>query len=343
MIDHVRRGMAHSQSWMSRLLPGFSLALLVAMSGQFVAEHSNAPSMMMALLFGMVISFIYETDPKVRPGIEFSAGTILKFGIILLGTRISVDVVTALGWQAVFVVVFGLLATIAIGVLVGRALGLDKHFSILTAGAVSICGASAALAISSVLPKSEHSEKQLFITIVSVTALSTVAMILYPALLQQFEVGETLAGQIIGATIHDVAQVVGAGFSISEPAGTTATLVKLLRVSLLAPTIIVLALLMRRHLKATNPDSPHPPIVPAFVVGFFALATLNSFGFVPDGVKEASAFVARAALLTAIAAVGLKTNLRQLRSVGYAPIILLVVETVFIAIVGAAGFLILGR
>ena len=339
MIKLALASIDQSRNTLLDLLPGLALSALVAMSAQFVAEHSQAPSMMMALLFGMAISFVYETDPKARPGIEFSAKSILKLGIVLLGARISADVVSSLGWQTICIVVFALISTMGLGLVVGKMLGLDRSFSILTAGAVSICGASAALAISSVMPKTEHSEKQLFVTIVGVTALSTIAMILYPALLQHMGVAEQQAGQIIGATIHDVAQVVGAGFSISEPAGDTATLVKLLRVSMLAPTVIVIALVMRKQAKASLVGTKHPPIVPIFVIGFFALATLNSLGCIPDSLKEPITTISRAALLTAIAAVGLKTNLRQIASVGYAPIILMIVETLFIALIGTLGFL----
>lgn len=339
MSRHVGGKVRHAQDWFARHLPGIALAGLVAMSAQFVAEHSQAPSMMMALLFGMVISFVYETDPKVRPGVEFTAKPLLKMGIVLLGARISVDVMIALGWQTACMVTFALIATLGLGLGVGRLLGLDRSLSMLTAGAVSICGVSAALAISAVLPKTEESDKHLLITIIGVTTLSTIAMILYPVLLQQFGIGDTLAGQILGATIHDVAQVVGAGFSMSETTGDTATLVKLLRVSLLAPTVILLALLMRQRKTASNARKHNQPIIPLFVLGFFGFVALNSLGGIPDGLKEPLTMASRAALLAAIAGVGLKTNLRQITEIGYAPILLMLIETVFIAVVATLGFL----
>ena len=285
MINFVKNHFDRASTKIKILLPGLALACLVAMSAQFVAEHSQAPAMLMALLFGMAISFVYETDTSVRPGIEFTAHSILKFGIVLLGARISVEFVLALGWQSICLIVFALVATLLFGLIVGRLLGLSRNIAILTAGAVSICGASAALAISSVLPKNSDSEKQLFVTIIGVTGLSTVAMILYPALLAQFEVSETIAGQIIGATVHDVAQVVGAGFSISDTAGDKATLVKLMRVSLLAPTVIVIALIIRRQHKIDDHSLKRPPIIPIFVLGFIFLAGLNSFGLVPEAWK----------------------------------------------------------
>ena len=339
MTSLAARSFDKSRQSLRRLAPGLALAGLVAMSAQFVAEHSQAPAMMMALLFGMVISFVHETDPKVGPGIEFGAKSVLKFGIVLLGARISADVIMLVGWQTFALVTAGLVATMIFGLLVGRLLGVDRWFAILPAGAVSICGASAALAISAVLPKTKESEQQLCVTIVGVTALSTVAMILYPALLGFFDADESFAGRIIGATIHDVAQVVGAGFSVSNEAGDIATLVKLLRVSLLAPTVILLALIMRRQPRPEEHPETKTPIIPLFVVGFFALAVLNSCGLVPEALKGPISTISKAALLTAIAAVGIKTNLRQVAAIGYAPIALLVLETLFIAGFATLGFL----
>lgn len=341
MTSAATQFMSRSRAGLRRLGPGLALAALVAMSAQFVAEHSQAPAMLMALLFGMVISFVYETDPQVHAGVEFTAKSILKFGIVLLGARMSAQVVFALGWHSVCLVVFALLATIAFGLIVARALGLSRTFAILTAGAVSICGASAALAISAVLPKRSESEKQLFVTIVGVTALSTVAMIIYPALLAHFDASESLSGRIIGATIHDVAQVVGAGFSISDSAGDTATLVKLVRVTMLAPFVLILGLLMRRQSVQRADNAARPPIVPVFVIGFILLAVLNSIGWIPAWLTGPIDLISKSALLMAIAAVGIKSNLREITSIGYAPIALLVLETIFIAGVATAGFTIM--
>ena len=337
----LTRGLDDLQSRLKELAPGFFVAMMVAMSAQFVAEHSQAPAMLMALLFGMAISFLSESDSHVKPGVEFSAKSILKFGIVLLGVRISADIVLGLGWQTLALLALALAATMTFGIILGRALGLSNRFSILTAGAVSICGASAALAISSVLPKTKNLEKQLFLTIVGVTTLSTVAMIIYPAALAYFGADDDLSGRVIGATIHDVAQVVGAGFSISDPAGEVATLVKLVRVTLLAPTVIIIALYFRQQ-QESEVSQAAPPIVPAFVVGFVILACLNSLGWVPAMVRDTIVVVSKAALLTAIAAVGIKTNLRDVTSLGYAPIMLMVCETIFIALFGAAGFILIG-
>lgn len=343
MISAARLQVASYREQLKAWLPGVALAGLVAMSAQFVAEHSQAPAMLMALVFGMAISFVSHSNSDVQAGIEFSAKSILKIGIVLLGARISLDVVLTLGWQTLCLVGICLIATLCFGIILGRILGQSKQFSVLTAGAVAICGASAAIAISSVLPKSEESEKQLFITIVGVTVLSTVAMIVYPFILGHFGASDEFSGRMIGATIHDVAQVVGAGFSVSEPAGETATLVKLVRVSLLAPTVIIIALMFRKQTKECDPRQKSPPLLPPFIVGFICLATLNSGGYISEEWATVLNACSKSALLLAIAAVGIKTRLQDLKVVGYAPIALLGLETLFIAGLGTGGLLLLGR
>lgn len=324
------------------LAPGVVLAGLVAMAAQFVAEHSQAPAMLMALLFGMAISFLSEQDSAVNAGVNFSAKAVLKIGIVLLGVLVSTEDVLALGWETVALVLCALVATMGFGIIAGRMLGLSGRFSVLTAGAVSICGASAALAISAVLPRDHFSERRLLLTVSGVTTLSTLAMVLYPPLLGRFGADEVLAGKVIGATIHDVAQVLGAGLSISTEAGEAATLVKVVRVMLLAPTVIVIGLYFRNH-QSSIEGANRPPIIPFFVLGFVAMAGLNSMGFIPETVQAGVTTVSKAALLTAIAAVGIKTNLRDVMAVGPGPIALMVLQTVFIAAFATAGLVFLAR
>ena len=288
--------------------------------------------MLMALLFGIALGFLGE-EGRAAPGVAFAARTVLRLGVALLGARISVEVVAGLGWRTVALVLGAIAATIGFGLGAARLLGQGPRFAILTAGSVAICGASAAMAIAAVLPKDERSERNLLFTVLSVTVLSTAAMILYPVGLGLLGWDGRLAGAFLGATIHDVAQVVGAGFSISEEAGETATLVKLIRVTALAPVVVLVALWWR----AEAPAGRRPPLVPGFVAGFLALAALNSAGLIPEAAQEAAATASRWALVTAIAAVGMKTSLRDVLRVGPGAIGLVVAETLFLAVLVGAG------
>jgi uncharacterized integral membrane protein (TIGR00698 family) len=317
-----------------RLVPGLLVAGIIALASQFVSEHYGAPAMLLALLFGIALNFLSEVD-RVGPGIAFAAREVLRLGVALLGLRISFEMVADLGAPIVALVVGALLATIAFGLLAARVFGFRYRFAFLSAGSVAICGASAAMAIAAILPKDERSEERLVFTVVGVTVLSTVAMVLYPVLSAALGFDDRAAGIYIGATIHDVAQVVGAGFSVSDTAGETATLVKLLRVAMLAPIVLVAALVIRRMAEASEFGGRRPPLVPGFVLGFVALAALNSTVALPEAVTGVAAELSRWLLLTSIAAVGLKTVPRDVLKAGRAAMGLLVAETLFLAAVVA--------
>lgn len=324
---------------------GFLVSAVIAAAAKFLSEHYGAPAMLMALLLGIAFHFLAEDGP-CRPGIEFTARSVLRFGVALLGARISVELMVGLGTHLIAVVIGAVVLTILFGLLGARLLGRGWRFGVLTGGSVAICGASAAMAISAVLPRNEHSERNLIFTVLSVTVLSTVAMIAYPLLTQAFEFNDEVAGVFLGGTIHDVAQVVGAGFSVSDEAGEVATLVKLIRVAMLAPVVLVISVLVRRYgagaLEAGS-EGKRPPILPVFVVGFLIFAALNSLGLIPAVVVTAMSDLSRWALLVSIAAVGMKTSLKRILDVGGQAIALIVVETLFIATLVLIGVLVLGH
>lgn len=324
-----------TQDRLKVLFPGVVVATITGITAQFLADHYATPAMLLALLLGIAVNFLGE-EGKAVEGIAFSAQTLLRVGIAFLGVRISVEMTTQLGLPLVALIIGAVIATIAFGMLIAKFFGYRWRFALLTAGSVAICGASAAMAISAILPKDDRSEQRLLFTVMGVTVLSTLAMILYPILAQFLELSDFAGGVFLGASIHDVAQVVGAGFSISEQTGDTATLVKLIRVSMLAPVVIIASLLIRRYTEAPE-DGERPPILPFFVLGFLILAILNSFGLIPTFVADFLSTASRWLLLIAIAAVGMKTNLKQVLSVGGAAIALIIVETIFIASVTLGG------
>jgi len=318
------------------LFPGVIIAVMVAVAAKFLSEHYATPAMLLALLLGIAVSFLGEEGKAVK-GISFSARTLLRLGVALLGVRISMSLMAGLGWELIALVVGGVLTTISFGLAVARFFGHKWRFAFLTAGSVAICGASAAMAISAILPKDERSEERLIFTVLGVTVLSTIAMIAYPILVRALGMNEVAGGVFLGGTIHDVAQVVGAGFSISEQTGDTATLVKLFRVAMLAPVVLVASLIIRGFADTEAESGQRPPLLPGFVLGFLVLAVLSSLGLIPALLADFLSQSSRWLLLVAIAAVGMKTNLKQILSVGGAAIALIVVETLFIAGVILAG------
>ncbi len=317
------------------LFPGIMIAVTVAVAAKFLSEHYATPAMLLALLLGIAVSFLGE-EGKTVEGIGFAARTLLRLGVALLGVRVSMTLMLGLGWDLIALVIAGVLLTIGFGLSIARFFGHKWRFAFLTAGSVAICGASAAMAISAILPKDERSEERLIFTVMGVTVLSTIAMIAYPILVRTLGMNEIAGGVFLGGTIHDVAQVVGAGFSISEQTGDTATLVKLFRVAMLAPVVLVASLIIRGFAEMDE-NGKRPPMLPGFVLGFLVLAAASSFGLIPPVISEFLSQTSRWLLLVAIAAVGMKTNLKQILSVGGAAIALIVAETVFIAVVILAG------
>lgn len=326
--------------FLGRYGKGLAVAIALAIAAQFISEHYNAPAMLMALLIGVAFHFLAE-DGQCVAGINFASKTVLRIGVALLGARISVDLLADLGAPLISLVISGVLLTIGAGMLGARLLGRGWRMGFLTGGSVAICGASAAMAIAAILPRNEHSERNLIFTVLSVTVLSTIAMVIYPVLTTFFGLNDLASGVFIGGTIHDVAQVVGAGFSISETAGDTATLVKLMRVAMLAPVILVASFIIRRFAddRASSDQLKRPPLIPFFVMGFLALAAMNSAGYVSAGMSDLAGKISRWALLVAISAVGMKTALKTVLEVGGQAIFLIVAETIFLALVVLSGVL----
>ena len=321
--------------------PGLAVAAVVAIAALFLSEHYGASAMLFALLLGMALNFLGE-EGKCAPGIRFSAKTVLRTGIALLGLRIALTDVAALGWAVTAMVAAAVAATIVFGALFARTTRTTRDFGVLTGGAVAICGASAALAVSAVLPRHAHAERDTTFAVIGVTTLSTVAMVLYPILSTALGFSPRDAGVFLGATIHDVAQVVGAGYSMSKETGDVATIVKLLRVAMLLPVILVLSLLYR-HATAAAAGGERPPLLPWFAVAFGLLVLLNSFVALPPALTRAAGEVSRFFLVMAIAAIGMKTQLKELAVLGWRPVALIVAETLFLALLVVTAMHLMAR
>ena len=310
--------------------PGLLLASVIAIASTFISESRGGPTLLYALLLGMALQSV-TVGGRAMPGVDFAARRVLRLGVALLGARITFEQVTTLGWRNVALVLAGVAVTIGFGFAVARRFGLSRRLGVLTGGATAICGASAAIAIASVLPRDERSERELIFTVAGVTALSTVAMIIYPVIVHWAGLDAHQTGVFLGGTIHDVAQVVGAGYSISPQAGDYAVLTKLLRVAMLAPVVMGVTVAVRRT-RAAGDAEHHAPLLPAFLVGFVALAIVSSLGYIPAQLSPVLNDVSRGCLVVAIAAVGLKTSLLEVKKVGPRALALLCAETVFLAV-----------
>jgi uncharacterized integral membrane protein (TIGR00698 family) len=313
--------------------PGVLACVVVGAAATFLSEHYRAPVMLFALLLGMAMNFL-SADGACKAGIEFTARELLRVGVALLGLRITIGQVADLGWQPIVLVVLSVALTIGVSMVVARLMGFNTLFGLLSGGAVAICGASAALALAAALPNHPLKERATLFTVVGVSALSTLAMIGYPMLTQTLGLDARHAGVFLGATIHDVAQVVGAGYSLSRETGDIATFVKLLRVAMLVPVIAFAVLFTRPRGggDAIEARGPRPPLLPWFAVAFALLVAVNSTGWLPAAVTNAGSDVSRWCLVASIAGIGMKTALKDVVTVGMKPVALMVGETAFLAL-----------
>ncbi|MDM4764453.1 putative sulfate exporter family transporter [Pelomonas sp. SE-A7] len=312
-----------------QLFPGLMACGVVAAAASFLSEHYGAPVMLFALLLGLAMNFL-SAEGACAAGIGFTARELLRVGVALLGLRITADQVAQLGWQPLLIVVGSVVITIAVSMLVARLMGFPSIFGLLTGGATAICGASAALALAAALPAHPQKERATLFTVIGVSALSTLAMIVYPMIARALGLDPQAAGIFLGGTIHDVAQVVGAGYSLSRETGDMATVVKLMRVAMLLPVIVFAAALTRA--RGADTGGERPPLLPWFAVGFAVLVAINSTGLVPKAVQMAGSELSRWCLIAAIAGIGMKTQLKELATVGIKPVALMLGETIFLAL-----------
>jgi uncharacterized integral membrane protein (TIGR00698 family) len=314
------------RQWLAGRAPGLLLAVTVAAAASFSSVLFSVPVMLMALLIGIALNFA-SADVRTLPGLTFASRPVLQVGVALLGLGVSVEQVIDLGSDTLLLVIGAVLVSIGSGWALARLLGRSGSFGILAGGATGICGASAALAISSALPPDEGRDQQAAFVIVVVTALSTLAMVVYPLLALWLGFDDRTTGILLGATIHDVAQVVGAGYGVSKEAGDTATVVKLFRVALLLPAVLVISFAVARS-AATQRRLLLP--VPLFAIAFAVLALVNSLGLVPEILQGPLADFSRACLVVAVAAIGLKTSLRGILRMGPAALAVPVGATIIL-------------
>lgn len=319
--------------------PGIFLCVVIALAATFVSEHYGGPQLLYALLMGLAFHFL-NGNPKAAKGINFCGRTVLRCGVALLGARITFSQVSRLGLETAFIVVAAVALTILIGVLLARWLGATREQGLLTGGAVAICGASAALAISSVLPQTKDNERFTLLAVMGVTVMSTVAMVLYPLGLQLLGMSASQSGIVLGGSIHDVAQVVAAGMMLGLQAGETATVVKLFRVMLLMPVVLIIAVLYRQHADVNVPEKD-VPLVPGFLIAFIVLVMLSSIGTITAPMVQVASDASRWMLVIALAAAGVKTSFEDLVKLGWRPVAMLVGETVFILVFIVAAVLLL--
>ena len=305
-------------STLRETIPGLLVALAATAAAAYLSDHYGAPLTLMALLVGLSLNFL-GTVNRLIVGLAFASRTLLRVGIVLVGVRVTASQIVSLGPWALAATVAIIAATMGVAVVVARRMKLGAEFGVLAGGAVAICGASAAMAFASLLGERRVGNAQLTLTLVGISAASALAMVVYPIFAHLAGLDDSQAGFMLGASIHDVAQALGAGYAFSAAAGQTATIVKLTRVALLAPALAVVALFFPPDAESGK----RPPVLPWFVVGFFVLAMVNSAGMIPSVVANGAQQLAAACLACAVAATGIRSPMATLMKTGGRPLIVI--------------------
>jgi len=332
----------------SGVLPGLVLSGIVAAAGYmlapYVARVVPIPNMVIALVIGIALNPI-AARPWTQAGMAFCVRTVLRWAVALLGLRVAVGDIAALGFGSGVVIVVAMTATVLSGFLFARWSDRTDAFGAMVGVGTAVCGASATLACSTVVPDYRGKQADIAFVVVAVNALATLAMLIYPPLCLLLGFDARSTGVMLGGTIHDVAQVVGAGYAVSETVGNTAVIVKLFRVFLLLPTVLGVGWYFTRQGKRHG-DARVP--VPMFGIVFLFLCAVNSVvPLVPSllpvytPIKAALVEASTWGLLLAIGALGLGTSVKTIFALGWRHIAMALASTIVIFVIVTGGLLLM--
>ncbi|WP_372731004.1 YeiH family protein [Novosphingobium sp.] len=306
---------------------GLAICAIAAAAAAWLSEHYHFPIILLGLLIGLSLSFVAR-DPYSHKGLDFASRTCLRFGVVLLGMQVTFGQIGSLGAApfGALIVVMGV--TFFAGIFAARLAGQSGFVGILAGGATAICGASAAMALYGIIGKDRLNQSQFAITLVVVSMASALAMSVYPILAEDLGLTDSQAGFLIGASIHDVAQAIGGGYAFSEPAGSYATIVKLSRVALLAPIVIITGLAIGNAEDAANRPAWKRLALPWFITAFFAVVLLNSLAVVPTALRDTALSASKGLLLVAVIATAMRSRLDLLMETGMKSVLPVIVATV---------------
>ena len=314
----------------NRLMPQVSTLIIAVVAGMLIGNLAVAVPTAAARAAERIVA-------PLRPGLALAAKRLLRLGVVFLGARLSIGQIADLGVPALMLVAGTVVATFFGTQYIGRRLGLSPGLSLLVATGYSICGASAIAAMES---SADADEEEVALSIGLVTVAGTVAMFALPVLAGWFGLSDDQFGAWVGASVHDVAQVVAAASTGGAAVLSVAVVVKLTRVVLLAPIVAATNVVRSRH---TRPDDDRvtPPLMPLFVVGFLAMMTLRTVGLVPAEAVDLSSTMSSLLLTAALVGLGAGVRIDRLRRLGRAPFVLGAIAWFIVAGVSLAGVAVL--
>ena len=341
MASETRKSMLHGVL----LIALFSCAAFYIADFEFVKKLSFSP-----LIVGIVLGMLYANSLRNNlpetwvPGIKFCSKEILRLGIILYGFRLTFQSVVEVGLAAIVVDLIVVTVTIFLGILLGRHFKMDKDLSLLTATGSAICGAAAVLGAESVVKPQPYKTA---VAVSTVVIFGTIAMFIYPALYNAGLLGlsDVEMGIYTGSTLHEVAHVVGAGNAMGDHISDIAIIVKMIRVILLAPVLLIMSFFVgggsgQKDVAGTasgNAAASEVPVrakrkitIPWFAFGFVAVIGFNSLNLLPEGVVSAINSFDTFLLTMAMTALGAETSIDKFRQAGAKPFLLALVLFVWL-------------
>lgn len=323
------------------MLHGILLIFLFACAAFYIGDARIFKELSISpMIIGIVLGMLYANSLRNHlpetwvPGIQFCSKKLLRLGIILYGFRLTFADVLAVGLPGIVVDSIVVTVTILGGVAIGRLLKMDSETALLTSVGSGICGAAAVLGAESTIQTKPYKSA---VAVATVVIFGTLAMFLYPVAYRSGILGLD-AGQMgifAGSTLHEVAHAVGGGNAMGPDVADTAVIVKMIRVMLLVPVLLILGYLV--GLRAAKGEGGSGKIaIPWFALGFLAVIGFNSFGLLPQGVVDVINYIDTFLLTMAMAALGAETSIDKFRKAGPKPFILALILFVWLVAGGWA-------
>ncbi len=319
----AQEGVLKTRAAVTRVLPGLALAVAIAASAyalRLIPGVGVLSPLILAIVLGMAFHNLIGTPVIAKPGVAFSLRRVLRAGIVLLGLQLTIQQVAAVGVPGVLVIGVTLIATFLFTSWLGRVLGVGQGLTQLIAAGSAICGASAVIATNTV---TRARDEDVAYAVACVTVFGSLSMVLMPILGGMMNMDAHSYGLWAGASIHEVAQVVAAAYARGQEAGEFGTIAKLTRVMMLAPMVLLLGAAVARRMRRSGGTAGHAaPPIPWFVFGFMAMVGLASTGWIPTEIAPYTTGITQFLLATALAAMGLETDIRKLVAAGLRPAML---------------------
>ena len=318
--------------------PGLALALAVAVLA--TALSASTPRIvgpvLIAVLLGLAAKNLLRLPDLLAPGLSVATERVLRTGVVLLGARLSLGDVLSLGSMALWVAVACMTVAFLTVALLARLLRVPTRLAVLLGVGTAVCGNSSIMATSPLL---DAADREIGLAVGTITHFGTTSLLLGPLVGRMLELPDEVFGFWVGLAINDTSQVVAAGAAYSPRALEVATVVKLVRNALMAPLIVLIAWWsIRSRVRSAGEDGEVRTAAikafPVFVLGFLAVAALSSFGVISQRLSSLAGDASSFLIVTAIAAVGLTTDLRQIRSVGFRPVLVALGAAAVLAVLG---------